>query len=753
MNSTAKAFVAHVMFALLWCQAATGETPSKPLELTQIFGPSAITTDRPAGIRWLPDGSAYSTLEKAANGDDGMEVVLYDVASGKRTVAVHATALTPPGVTKPLAAIDHEWSPDGRVLLLRVAANQARGNNPVSDCWLYDIRTRTLRQIGRELPPGGLLHPEFSPDGTRVAYVANNNLYVEPVAGAGMVRLTVDGSDFILNARGDLAYEEEFALGKAFTWSPDSRRIAYWQFDTSGVGTFYMIRNTGGQYSTPIPLRYPKPGTTNSAVRVGVVSVDSPGTQWFALTGDPRENYVPRLTWAGNTEVLLQHENRRQNTNRVQLGDVATGAVRPLMVEQDDAWLIPSDHVRWLDGGRAFTWLSERDGWMHLYTVSRDGQRFDLRTPGEFDIVEVESIDVITGHVYFIASPANVTQRYLYRATLRGPRKLERLTPQEQTGSHDYDIAPGAKWAMHTFSTVDQPPTIDFVRLPTHARARTITDSPRMRALLSGTPRAPTEFFKVDIGGTVLDAWMMKPPDFDAAKKYPLLMYVYSEPAGQTVIDRWGGDRHLWHLLLAQRGLLIASVDSRGAAAPRGRAWRRSIYRQVGIQASADQAAAVRRMMAGRPYIDGSRIGVWGWSGGGAMTLNAMFRFPELYAAGIAIASPTDQMLYNSIYQERYMGMPAENPDGYRDGSPINFAQNLAGDLLIIHGTGDDNVHYQNAEQLVDHLIGLNKPFSMMAYPDRTHGIGEGAKTRLHLFGLATRFLDEHLEPQVVLHQ
>jgi dipeptidyl-peptidase-4 len=224
-------------------------------------------------------------------------------------------------------------------------------------------------------------------------------------------------------------------------------------------------------------------------------------------------------------------------------------------------------------------------------------------------------------------------------------------------------------------------------------------------------------------------------------------MYVYSEPAGQTVTDRWGGERHLWHLMLAQRGYLVASVDSRGAAAPRGHDWRRSIYRQIGILASADQAAAVRKMIAERPYIDAARVGVWGASGGGAMTLNAMFRYPELYSTGIAIASPVDQMLYNSIYQERYMGLPADNPDGYRDGSPINFAQNLTGNLLIIHGTGDDNVHYQNAEKLVDRLIALNKPFSMMAYPNRTHGIYEGVNTRLHMYSLITRFLGEHLPP------
>jgi dipeptidyl-peptidase-4 len=427
------------------------------------------------------------------------------------------------------------------------------------------------------------------------------------------------------------------------------------------------------------------------------------------------------------------------------MGNATTGALNLVMTETEATWLLPSDGIRWLDGGRAFTWLSERDGWMHLWTISRDGKNASLRTPGEFDVVRVVSIDDKNGFAYFIASPDDVTERYLYRATLHGAPKVERITPAGSAGSHDYDISPNARWALHFASSADSPTTVDVIGLPAHERRRVLVENKKLRALVAGVARNPTEFFKVDIGEVVLDAWLLKPPGFDSGKKYPLLVYVYSEPAGQTVANRWGGDRHLWHLMLAQRGYLVASVDSRGAAAPRGREWRRSIYGQIGILASADQAAAVRKLIAERPYIDARRIGVWGWSGGGAMTLNAMFRYPELYSTGVAVASPVDQKLYNSIYQERYMGLPAENETGYRDGSPVNFAQNLAGDLLIIHGTGDDNVHYQNAEVLIDRLISLNKPFSMMAYPNRTHGISEGENTRLHLFGMITRYLGEHL--------
>jgi dipeptidyl-peptidase-4 len=705
---------------------------ARDLTLDDIYGSGAIRLDNVPTGKWLGSGDAYTLL-------DG-DIVRIDSATGARSVLVSAATLRPAG-----AVSDYDWSPDGKLLLLFVRAPEARRNNPNGDYWLLDPGSGALRRLGGGLPAKSLLYAQFAPDGSKVAYVSGNNLFVEAVAGGAPKALTSDGNAVLLNGRSDVVYEEEFGLGRAFAWSPDSRRIAYWQFDTSGVGTFYMIRNTGGTYSQPILQQYPQPGTTNSAVRIGMVSADAPGTVWVALDGDPRQNYVPRMDWAGG-QLLIQHENRLQNSNRVMLADPATGAARLLMTESDKAWLLPNEDIHWLSHGRAFTWISERDGWRHLYLASRETGKLELRTPGAFDVISIARIDEAAGYAWFIASPDNPTQRYLYRASLRGKPKVERLTPADAPGTHDYDVAPGGKWAFHTVSRFDAPPRVELIDLAGNRPARLLAGNARMQALLADTPRSPAEFFRVDAGdGTMLDAWMIKPPGFDPAKRYPMLVHVYSEPAGQTVTDRWGGSNYLWHLMLAQQGYLVASIDSRGAASPRGRDWRRSIYGQIGILASADQAGAIRAMLASRPYIDSARIGVWGWSGGGAMTLNALFRYPDLYRMGIAVAAPTDQRLYNSIYQERYMGLPEANPKGYADGSPINFAQNLKGDLLIVHGTADDNVHYQNMERLVDALIAHNKRFTMMAYPDRTHGIYEKANTRLHLFTMMTDYVHAHL--------
>ncbi len=326
--------------------------------------------------------------------------------------------------------------------------------------------------------------------------------------------------------------------------------------------------------------------------------------------------------------------------------------------------------------------------------------------------------------------------------------KAEPVSPAGQRGAHSYQFSPTGRWAFHTYSNLDTPPTIELVRLPKHDVVRPLAPNTALRAGIDSLKRNRVEFFRLDIGdGVQVDGWCLKPPDFDPVKKYPLFIQVYGEPAGQTVQDRWGGSGYLWHLMLAQQGYIVASFDNHGTPAPRGRAWRKSIYRQIGILASADQAAAARAFLAARPYADPARVGIWGWSGGGSMTLNAMFRYPDLYATGISVAGVPDQRFYDSIYQERYMGLPQGNPEGFRDGSPITFAKNLKGHLLIIHGTGDDNVHYQGFEAVVNELIARGKQFTMMSYPNRSHGISEGPGTTMHLYTLMTDYLKAHLAP------
>jgi dipeptidyl-peptidase-4 len=403
--------------------------------------------------------------------------------------------------------------------------------------------------------------------------------------------------------------------------------------------------------------------------------------------------------------------------------------------------------LRWVENGARFTWTSERDGWRHVYFVSRQGEA-KLITPGDYDVMGIDGIDEKGGWLYFTGSLENPVERYLYRVKLTGKSKPERVSPKDKPGSHSYQISPSAAWAIHTHSTFDMPSAVDVVKLPAHSVVRLLAENKELMARVDALKRKPVEFFRVDIGnGVLLDGWCLKPPDFDPEKKYPLFFQVYGEPAGTTVNDRWGGNGYLWHLLLAQKGYIVVSVDNRGTPAPRGRAWRKIVYRQIGILASEDQAAAARALIQKWPYVDADRIGIWGWSGGGSMTLNMMFRHPEIYKTGLAVAFVANQRYYDSIYQERYMGLPKDNEEGYKNGSPITYANQLKGNLLIVHGTGDDNVHYQNFEALVNELVAGGKKFTMMAYPNRTHGISEGRGTTLHLYNLLTSFLLANMPP------
>ena len=683
-------------------------------------------------VRWLKDGDGYTTLEW--NKDiAGRDIVRYDAKTGDRTVLVKASALIPPGESKPLNIRDYVWSHNNTKMMIFTNTRRVWRQHTRGDYWVLDLKSGSLVSLGRSVERTTMMFAKFSPDDNKVGYVSKNNIYVEDLASGNIIQLTSDGCEYIVNGTFDWVYEEEFSARDGFRWSPDSRNIAYWQSDTRGTGTFSIINNLDSIYPEIIPLPYPKVGTPNSHVKVGVVPAQGGESRWFDVPGDPRNNYLPRMDFIPRSnEVMIQQLNRLQNTNTVWLGNVNTMDLKTILVDKDDAWLDIHDNIKWMDEEQYFTWTSEKDGWMHLYLVSRDGTEMHDIIHEPMDVVKINCIDEKGGYVYYIASPDDFTQRYLYRSKINGKSEPERISPDELQGQHAYQMSPNAKWAIHTFQNHLTPPVISLVSIPRHKNMRILEDNQEAKERYDLLGLNPKEFFKVDIGEVVFDAWMIKPKDFNPKNKYPVIFYVYGEPAGSTVQDNWGGG-DLFHQYMAQQGYLVVSVDNRGTKTPRGAEWRKCGYEKIGITASFDQRDAALKIMDMYDFVDENRVGIWGWSGGGQMTLNCIFRFPEVYNTGIAVAFVSHQKLYDTIYQERYMGLPSTNPDGYEDGSPINHAHKLEGNLLIVHGTADDNVHYQSTEWLVNRLVKHGKIFYQLSYPMRSHGINERENTTFHL--------------------
>src|SRR3989441_56005 len=710
---------------------------------------SPLPLHAPLPIFWIESGAPSPPVDPSDAFRGASDIVRYEPATGARSVYVSARRLIPAGDSQPLDIDDYGWSPDGTQLLLLTNSRRVWRQNTRGDYWVLNRASWALHKLGGpDAPEATLMYAKFSPQGDRVAYVRRGDLYVERVADGKITRLTTGADSLHVSGMSDWVYEEEFDLRDGFRWAPDGTKIAYWHFDMTGVRTFTLINDTDSLYPFTIPIQYPKTGTPNSAVTAGVVSADGGPTKWLQVPDDPRDNYLPRMEWAGPNELLLQRMNRLQNSNRVLLADAATGAAHPVLVEQDSAWLDVVDDVQWLAGGRRFLWLSERDGWRHVYLVSRDGKTVQPVTPGAFDVIGIAAVDEPRGWLYYVASPDNATQHYLFRTRLDGTGKAERISPATQPGTHRYTISPDAHWAFHTYSTFDTPPVTNLVRLPTHQVVRALAANATLQETVAPLIARKTEFFKITLpppDGATLDGWMIRPRNFDSTKTYPLLMHVYGEPAGQTVVDSWGGQGILWHRLIADQGYIVASVDSRGTPAPKGRAWRKVVYGQIGVLSSREQADAVRALTRTRPYLDSTRVAIWGWSGGGSSTLQALFRYPGVYQVGMSVAPVPDERLYDTIYQERYMGLPQDNAAGYREASAINHAEGLRGRLLVVHGSGDDNVHYQGTERLLNRLIALGKPLDFMEYPNRSHCICEGPGTTLHVFTLLTRYLLEHL--------
>ena len=738
-----KRLVLFISVALLFCNL-TYKAQSNELTLERIYGKREFSQPRLGKIQWFANGDSYTKLERISRSEQ--QIVEYNSETGDPKVLIKSSELIPNGSDKPLAIHGYEFSSNKNLLMIFTNSKRVWRTNTRGDYWIYNLLTKSLKKLGgQEAKPSTLMFATLSPDNKSVAYVRENNIYVETVAGDNITQLTSDGSETIINGTFDWVYEEELKLKNGFRWSPDSKRIAFWQLDAEGIGVFNMINYTDSIYSSIIPVQYPKVGTQNSAAKVGVVEIESKEIKWFNIPGNPRNNYLARMDWAeSDSEVIIQQLNRLQNENHIYIGDALTGNVNEIFVDKDEAWVKVVDDVKWFKDAKYFTWLSESDGWSHVYLISRDGKDIKKVTPGNYDVISIVGIDQVNDYIYFTASPDNPTQRYLFGKSIFSDEPKELITPIEIGGFSSYDISPNFKWAIHSHSAINIPSKTDFISLPNHKTIRNLVSNQKLLEQVESLGLNPVEFFRVKTkDGVDLDGWKIIPPNFDENKKYPVLFYVYGEPGSQTVKDQWMRS-FFWHQMLAQNGYIVISIDNRGTPAPRGREWRKCVYGQIGILASADQADATRAISEWK-YVDKSRIGIWGWSGGGSMSLNAIFRYPELYKTAIAVAPVGDQKLYDTIYQERYMGLPSTNPDGYKNGSPVNFAHQLKGNLLLIHGTGDDNVHYQNTEMVINELIKHNKIFSVMPYPNRSHGIYEGENTYRHVYEIMFDYLKKNL--------
>ncbi len=711
-----------------WVTAASAQDPDLTIE--RIWGSSEFASDL-VSVRWIDD-SFYTATEQ--NGD---LVDLYRVhaETGNREVVVRGEDLIPPGSTDPIRIEGYEFSPDGSKLLIYTNPVRVWRQNTKGEYYVWDFEDRRLLPTASQ--DGLQQFAKFSPDGRLVGFVRDNNLVVTDLATGRETLVTTDGSENVINGTSDWVYEEELGLRDAFRFSPDGKRIAFWRLDQSAIKPFYLIDELT-LYPEISPVRYPKAGEQNSEVRIGVADLATGETIWVDIGTNP-DIYIAQLDFANSSdEIWLTRLNRHQNRLDLMLADVRTGASRVIMTDTDEAW-IDARVPLWIKDGREFLYLSDRDGFTQLFLFARDGSLIRKVTASEWDVWEVHGVNERDSVVYFTASGNGPLGREVYAIGLDG-RNLRRVTPER--GSHSANFNTDLTRFVDTHSTATSPP-VQKLREVDGSVVRTIADNRELSDRIDALDLTAPEFLTVaGDNGVELNAYLIKPPHFDPSRRYPLLMYVYGGPGSQTVTDAWGGTRYLWHQMLAQQGYLVASVDNRGTGG-RGVDFKKQIYLKLGQYESDDQIAAAR-YFGTLPYVDADRIGIWGWSYGGYMSSLSLLRGRGVFRAAISVAPVTDWRLYDTIYTERFMRTPQENPDGYRKGAPLEYADQLQGELLLVHGTGDDNVHSQQTTQLVEALIQADKQFDMRRYPNRTHSI-TGGVTRVNLYKLLTSWLWENL--------
>jgi len=732
VSAAARQLVVFCAFIFLAHPLVAQGVQAPPLTVHAIWGSREYASDL-VDVAWTKDGKAYTALEEAAPGNTDLYRI--DALTGTKQLLVRGADLVPPGGGKPITIEEYRFSADGSRLLLFTNSARVWRQNTKGTFFVWDVVGRRLTPVSTR--PGYQQFAKFSPDGRMVGFVRDNNLYVTDLATGAETALTKDGSENVINGTSDWVYEEELNLRDAFRWSPDSRRIAFWRLDQTAIRPFYLL-DQDSLYPNLVPVRYPKAGTPNSTVKIGVTEVATGRTSWLDLGTEP-DIYVAAMDFADSpTEVWLTRLNRHQNRLDVLLADATTGAARVITSDSDSAW-VDANQPRWIAGGKQFLLVSEREGYDQVYLFNRDGSLVRRVTPGGWDVLELLGVDEQSKVVYVTGAIDGPLGRPVLRIGLDG-KELTRISTEP--GTHGVSFDPTCRLYVDTYSRAGVP-QVETLRRADGTLVRPLAANLALVRKVDALRLRAPEFLKVPTpDGVELNAWIIKPRDFDPAKRYPLLMFVYGGPGSQTVTDAWGGPQYLWHQMLAQEGYVVASVDNRGTGG-RGAKFMKMTYLHLGRYESADQVAAAR-WFGRQPFVTADRIGIWGWSYGGYMTSRTVFLGGGVFKAAIAVAPVTDWRFYDTIYTERYMRTPGENPAGYDESAPLTYADSLKSSFLLVHGTGDDNVHFQNSERLVQRLEAANKQFDMRIYPNKTHSIA-GGTTRENLYGLFTAWLKAHL--------
>jgi dipeptidyl-peptidase 4 len=621
----------------------------KCLILFNLFFVFAITIHaQQGGINWTADGTGYT---KSKDGN----IVKIDPKTEAEIILIKKEQLTPAGSSQKLTPQSFVFNATNTKVMLFTNTIKVWRYKTMGDYWLLDLPTNKLMQIGKDRPARSLMFAKLSPDGNKVAYVSEHNIYMEDLVANKTIKLTADGTRKLINGTFDWVYEEEFGCRDGFRWSPDSRKIAFWQVDATKIRDYFMLNTTDSNYSKVIPVEYPKVGEAPSPVKIGVINLDTKFIKWMNIDGDPQQHYLPRMEWSGTNELVVQQLDRKQQESKIMYCNATDGNATTIWAENDKAWVDlnasgpggdPSGWT-WINNHQDFIWVSEKDGWRHIYKISKDGKAETNLTKGLYDIGEIKSIDEANNYIYFTASPTNATQLYLYRVKLN-PKKeeaAELLSNANLKGTHEYDISPNAKFAMHSFSNYKTPNVAEWITLPDN---KVINSAKSIATNIKVEDNSNIEYIQLTTEeGVTLDAWINKPKNFDASKKYPMLLAVYGEPAAATVGDSYGNqDNNLYNGDMNADGYIQVSIDNRGTPSLKGAAWRKAIYRSIGNINIKDLALGTKKLLANRPYIDRDRVAVWGWSGGGSSTLNLLFRYPEIFKTGIAVAAVANQLNY-----------------------------------------------------------------------------------------------------------